>query len=217
MGEILFTEDQWRAAVKIEQLTEDDYRRTPDRLEAHKRIYGPAFCDGEYFVGRMYFPMHPDEHGPRQPGYVVYERNSYLVVCGPCDSVADAIGLARNRITMIPREFFLGMLAEAKQALDERNARDEARDVIALAQRQSKPRRVTKRAKAVFEASEGKCHYCGTVLTLDGRWHIEHKMPRALFGGSEQENLVASCAPCNHAKRDKTDLEFQALLASKAD
>lgn len=67
---------------------------------------------------------------------------------------------------------------------------------------------IPKRRRQVFEKSEGKCHYCATPLTLDGRWHIEHKMPRALLGGSEQENLVASCTTCNWKKKDKTDLEF---------
>lgn len=217
MGELLFTEDQWRAAARVEELTEEDYRRTPDRLENHKRIYGSAFVGGEYFVGRTFYDLGYGVQGPPQPAYTVYERRSYLVLCGPCESVAKAIGLARDRITLIPREYFQRMLTEAKDAHDEGVAEDEARAAIALARQQPKPRKITKRAKAVFEASEGKCHYCGTVLTLNGKWHIEHKFPRALFGGSEQENLVAACAPCNHAKRDKTDLEFIALRNGSAE
>lgn len=71
-----------------------------------------------------------------------------------------------------------------------------------------KPRQVPKRRREVFEKSEGKCFYCGKVLTLDGRWHIEHQMPRALLGPDELPNLVAACAPCNLAKRDRTALEF---------
>lgn len=70
------------------------------------------------------------------------------------------------------------------------------------------PRQVPKRRREVFEKSEGKCFYCGKVLTLDGRWHIEHQMPRALLGPDELPNLVAACIPCNLAKRDRTALEF---------
>lgn len=72
-------------------------------------------------------------------------------------------------------------------------------------------KKVPRRRLAIFNASEGKCHYCSTPLDLHGKWHIEHKMPKALMGGNERSNLVASCAPCNWQKRDKTDLEFIAM------
>lgn len=76
----------------------------------------------------------------------------------------------------------------------------------------SKVRSMPKRRKRIFDESHGKCHYCETPLTLDGKWHIEHKMPKALGGGNEPSNLVASCVPCNHKKRDTTDLEFKARI-----
>jgi 5-methylcytosine-specific restriction endonuclease McrA len=69
--------------------------------------------------------------------------------------------------------------------------------------------RVPRRRQRIFDASQGKCHYCGTALTLDGKWHIEHKMPKALMGTDEPTNLVASCVPCNTKKRDRTDIEFK--------
>lgn len=75
-----------------------------------------------------------------------------------------------------------------------------------------KVKSIPRRRKQIFEASEGKCHYCATVLTLDGKWHIEHKMPKALGGSNERTNLVASCVPCNLAKRDTTDVEFKEKL-----
>lgn len=77
-------------------------------------------------------------------------------------------------------------------------------------------KKVPRRRLAIFNASEGKCHYCSTPLDLHGKWHIEHKMPKALMGGDEPSNLVASCAPCNFQKRDKTDLEFIAMQAQVA-
>jgi hypothetical protein len=71
-----------------------------------------------------------------------------------------------------------------------------------------KPKAISKRRREIFEKSEGRCFYCGTVLTLDGKWHIEHQMPRALMGPDDLINLVAACVPCNLAKRDKTAIEF---------
>lgn len=71
-----------------------------------------------------------------------------------------------------------------------------------------KPKAIPRRRREVFDKSDGKCFYCGKVLSLDGRWHIEHQMPRALLGPDELPNLVAACAPCNFAKRDRTALEF---------
>ncbi|RZI79912.1 MAG: HNH endonuclease [Rubrivivax sp.] len=69
---------------------------------------------------------------------------------------------------------------------------------------------VPRRRREVFEKSSGRCFYCGTGLVIDGLWHIEHQMPRALMGADELPNLVAACAPCNLAKGDQTALEFLA-------
>lgn len=95
--------------------------------------------------------------------------------------------------------------------------KQEAHDCIRAAKNKS-PRiaHIPKRRREIFDASEGKCHYCATPLTLDGRWHIEHKMPKALMGGNEPSNLVASCAPCNHKKRDLTAEEFIARRSQSA-
>lgn len=71
-----------------------------------------------------------------------------------------------------------------------------------------KAKAIPRRRREVFEKSGGRCFYCGKALALDGRWHIEHQMPRALMGPDELPNLVASCPPCNLAKRDKTAIEY---------
>jgi hypothetical protein len=71
-----------------------------------------------------------------------------------------------------------------------------------------KVRSISRRRREVFERSEGRCVYCRAVLTLDGRWHIEHQQALALGGGNDPLNLVAACAPCNQSKRDRTALEF---------
>ena len=70
------------------------------------------------------------------------------------------------------------------------------------------PRPVSRRRREVFESSGGLCHYCRAPLTLDGQWHVEHQMPRALGGTDDAANLVAACAPCNLAKGDRTAVEF---------
>ncbi|CAH0354077.1 HNH endonuclease [Aquabacterium sp. CECT 9606] len=75
----------------------------------------------------------------------------------------------------------------------------------------ARPKAVPRRRREVFDKSEGKCFYCGKVLSLDGKWHIEHQMPRALMGPDELINLVAACVPCNLAKGDSTALEFLAI------
>jgi 5-methylcytosine-specific restriction endonuclease McrA len=69
-------------------------------------------------------------------------------------------------------------------------------------------RPVSKRRRDVFSKCRGRCHYCGGALALDGIWHVEHMLPRALGGLDAASNLVAACAPCNLEKRDRTALEF---------
>ncbi len=71
-----------------------------------------------------------------------------------------------------------------------------------------RPRKISRRRREVFERSSGLCHYCRAALTLEGPWHVEHMVPRALGGDEAAGNLVAACAPCNLAKSDRTALEF---------
>ena len=82
--------------------------------------------------------------------------------------------------------------------------------------RPARPRPISRRRQEVFARSEGRCHYCRGALALDGRWHVEHQMPRALGGDDATGNLVAACAPCNLAKRDRTALEFVMLRTRPA-
>ena len=78
------------------------------------------------------------------------------------------------------------------------------------------PRAVPRRRREVFAKSVGRCHYCSTALTLDGKWHVEHMLPRALDGSDELVNLVAACVPCNLAKRDTSAIEFIARLTAES-
>jgi 5-methylcytosine-specific restriction endonuclease McrA len=69
-------------------------------------------------------------------------------------------------------------------------------------------RPISRRRREVFDRTHGRCFYCKTVLTLDGKWHVEHQQPRALGGTDDPLNLVAACVECNLAKADQTAVEF---------
>jgi 5-methylcytosine-specific restriction endonuclease McrA len=59
-------------------------------------------------------------------------------------------------------------------------------------------RKITRRA--VFARDNWTCQYCGTRTNLT----VDHVIPRSKGGGSHWENIVASCAPCNRRKGDRT-------------
>ncbi|MEO8093019.1 MAG: HNH endonuclease [bacterium] len=63
-------------------------------------------------------------------------------------------------------------------------------------------RKITR--KAVLARDSWTCQYCGhqaTGLTVD------HVMPRSRGGNSAWDNIVASCAPCNRRKGNRTPHE----------
>jgi hypothetical protein len=69
-------------------------------------------------------------------------------------------------------------------------------------------RRVSRRRREVFDRSLGRCHYCNSELQLQGPWHVEHMVPKALDGNDHPLNLVAACVRCNLSKSDRTAIEF---------
>jgi 5-methylcytosine-specific restriction endonuclease McrA len=62
-------------------------------------------------------------------------------------------------------------------------------------------RKITRRA--VFARDSWTCQYCGCRSNLT----VDHVIPRSKGGGSEWENIVASCAPCNRRKGDMTPIQ----------
>jgi len=64
------------------------------------------------------------------------------------------------------------------------------------------PRAVTRRiSRRVLFARDGwQCAYCGSG---SNRLTLDHIVPRSRGGTSIWENVVASCAPCNHRKGDR--------------
>ncbi len=61
-------------------------------------------------------------------------------------------------------------------------------------------RLISRRRQEIFARSECRCHYCHAPLVVDGPWHVEHMVPRALGGDDDASNLVAACASCNLQK-----------------
>jgi 5-methylcytosine-specific restriction endonuclease McrA len=53
--------------------------------------------------------------------------------------------------------------------------------------------------RAVFARDGGRCVYCGAAASS-----LDHVVPRSRGGAHTWENVVASCARCNHTKADRT-------------
>jgi hypothetical protein len=190
-----YSASQWHAAFAVEHFT-DMEPRYYGYIHDFKRAIGGVFASGNFSTGKVKRAL-PD--GGTRLDYHVVERDARLIVGHAHESRGEALGEARGLLTAMGGELLTRLIQERTQPKTA----------------MPKLRKIGKRALAIFEASDGKCHYCGVELSLTGKWHIEHKMPRALFGGSEQSNLVAACVPCNMAKRDRTDLEFVAFLSAR--
>src|SRR3954471_16879082 len=60
-------------------------------------------------------------------------------------------------------------------------------------------------ARWVREAARNRCGYClSPQHLLLGRLQIEHLLPRAKGGATEEANLWPSCPLCNNYKGDRT-------------
>lgn len=154
--------------------------------------------------------------------FYVFDKDSRYVI-GSGSTKAGAISDAREFLLEADPVRLQAAFARFKRAADDKRQQDqEAREMAreewmkAHARTSAdKVKSISRRRKRIFDEADGKCHYCGTALTLDGKWHIEHKMPKALGGGDEPGNLVASCVPCNHEKIDTTDIEYKAKRAAR--
>lgn len=83
--------------------------------------------------------------------------------------------------------------------------------------------------KAIFEKTEGHCHFCGDSLVLekygvkdindlDGAWEADHIIQQGKGGSKDVENCLPSCVRCNrlrwHRKGDDLrELIFLGLIA----
>lgn len=57
--------------------------------------------------------------------------------------------------------------------------------------------------KNVYLRDKGKCQYCGTRVPMS-EFTYDHVIPRSQRGTTRWENIVVSCFPCNHKKRNRT-------------
>src|ERR687893_1288373 len=74
--------------------------------------------------------------------------------------------------------------------------------VIRLVQYVRVPRAVQRKIsrRALFARDGWRCVYCGTA---NNRLTLDHVVPRSRGGDSVWENVVTSCAPCNHRKGNR--------------
>ena len=80
----------------------------------------------------------------------------------------------------------------------------------------------SEKAKKIYEKYNYRCGYCGfkifTNVKKDSpfRATIDHITPKARGGNNENDNLIACCMVCNHAKDNMTETEFNnSLLIGK--
>jgi hypothetical protein len=71
---------------------------------------------------------------------------------------------------------------------------------------------MSKKRGLVFKKTKGHCGYCGDKLEPFGNWEIEHKLPKSRGGSNHINNLLATCIPCNRAKRNRTVEEFRQFI-----
>jgi CRISPR/Cas system Type II protein with McrA/HNH and RuvC-like nuclease domain len=133
---------------------------------------------------------------PRTGGVLSVSTNKNQALSDARRLLRTATSLAASQAANAPSMEQAGLWAE--------------QDLPSVREAGAKPKQVPRRRRDVYEKSDGRSFYCGTTLRLDGKWHIEHQMPRALMGQDELLNLVASCPACNLAKGDRTALEFVA-------
>ena len=65
--------------------------------------------------------------------------------------------------------------------------------------------------RALFARDDWRCVYCGCGT---GRLTLDHVVPRSRGGDSVWENVVTSCAPCNHRKGNRLPEEVHMVLRS---
>lgn len=172
-------------------------------------LIGGVFGNGEFSVMSHAFT----KAGLDCVWFSVVHTRSRFLLSSLHETQHGAIAEARAMIQRCNRTDLLLLLEVAATVIDRRLKDQEvaaAKDRAAMwskEQKRSLPS-IPRRRKSIFEKAGGKCFYCKCDLDLTGTWHIEHMMPRALGGDNKPSNLVASCAPCNFKKNDKTADEF---------
>ena len=169
-----------------------------DALFLQRPILGGAFGAGRYFLATM---PHVSK-GLHSVRFMVIDPRAGSVL-SIAEAKTEALAAARRLLLPIDLHQTGAEHQQAKLWPDER-----LEHLVPAAAPPGRRRPVSRRRREVFEKSHGRCHYCAVVPRLDGKWHVEHQMPRALGGGDKLPNLVAACVPCNLSKRNRTAVEF---------
>lgn len=166
----------------------------------HRPIFGGVFGKGRYALATLPTVT----RGLHSVRHLVIEPTTGTVISAGDDKL-QALAAARKVLRATEALTRAEAMARA-QADGQRLLFPLDEPAQPLVRERARP--VSKRRRDVHAKCDGRCHYCGKVLALEGSWHVEHALPRALGGLDEIGNLFASCAPCNLAKRDRTALEF---------
>lgn len=166
----------------------------------HRPIYGGIFGSGRYALATVPCVT----RGLHSLQYLVIEPGPGTVI-SVAEDKTEALSHARQILQATRR------LMATEAANDPQMEQGELWPAEAFEQPAVRPpaaRPVSRRRAEIYTKCEGKCHYCGSALSLDGKWHVEHALPRALGGLDQVGNLFASCPSCNLSKSDMTALEF---------
>lgn len=79
------------------------------------------------------------------------------------------------------------------------------------------------RLKAIFEKTEGHCHFCGDSLVLekygvkdindlDGAWEADHIIQKGKGGSKAVENCLPSCVRCNRLRWHRKGNNLRELI-----
>jgi hypothetical protein len=161
-----------------------------------KPLQGGLFGEGEYALASMPCVA----HGLHSVRYLVIRPRAGTVVAVG-EEKGEVLAAARRVITAA------GAICAANDE-DSPEQKELWTDLPVPAEPHAAAPAVSRRRREIFERSQGKCFYCSTALQVDGEWHVEHQMPRALGGTDAPLNLVAACVRCNLQKSDSTALEF---------
>lgn len=63
----------------------------------------------------------------------------------------------------------------------------------------------------LYSLQSGRCFWCS--VDLDGKYHADHYIPLKRGGSNDISNIVISCPPCNHSRRDRLPNEWQGVAA----
>lgn len=63
----------------------------------------------------------------------------------------------------------------------------------------------TTRKARIFTQAGGVCHICGVKIQVGEPWEADHKIPLAMGGSDDDENIAPAHEKCHGAKTNKED------------